>query len=102
MPVILGAITLAKSSFARVHEQLVIDRSCGMDDSANRPSAVSDVLAQPGRHLVDVGDIDTGGGDSDTEAFDRPDRGDGREVGIVLGQLRPTCLWAGWRFGSAV
>ena len=35
-------------------------------------------------HLVDVGDIDTGGGDSGTEAFDLSDRVHGRVVLISL------------------
>ena len=61
-----------------------------MDDSADRPAAISDVVAQPCRHLVTVGHIDTGGGDLDTKAFDRADSGDGCEVGVVFGQCQPT------------
>ena len=37
----LGAITLAKSLFGHVHQKSVVDGSRGVDDSADRPAAVS-------------------------------------------------------------
>jgi hypothetical protein len=48
------------------------------------------VVAQPGIYLLAIGDIDTGGRDLNTEAFDRPDRADGREVRVVFGQCQPS------------
>ena len=43
----LGAITVAKSVLAHVHQKLVIDRSRGVHDSADRPASFSDVVVQP-------------------------------------------------------
>ena len=76
----LGGDHLGEVVFAHVHQKLVVHRSCGVDDAADRRAAGPDVIAQPGRHLVVVGDIDTGGGDVSAELFDRADRVDGREV----------------------
>ena len=92
VPVILGAITLAKSS------SLVLTSSWSSTDPAawtiprtGRPPSRTWSLSQAVT-CSGVGDVDAGGGDLGPEALDRPDRRDGREVrvsSVSAGQRLP-------------
>ena len=90
VPMILGAITSAKSiSLVFTSNWSLTDPAAWTIPRTGLPPSRMWSLSQAA-HLLAVGDIDTGGGDLDTEAFDRPDRGDGREVGVIFSQCRPT------------
>ena len=85
----LGRQHRGEVGLAHVDQQLVVDRSCGMDDTADRSAPAVDVVAQPRRDLRPVAHIDTGGADLGAEPFDRLDGADRGEDRVIPGDCRP-------------
>ena len=76
---------VSEVTFGHVYQKpVLVDRSCGVDDSADGSASSSNVVTQPRFHLVDIGDIDTGGGHLGTQALNFSNRVDSRVMSVVV------------------